>query len=442
MKNILKSVSTITLAFFFSIHLSAQEKWTLKDCVERAIEKNISIKNSRLDLLNVREDKKTAIGNFLPSLNYSGNHTWNTGLTQNITNGLLENKTNQFSSVNMSVGLDVFNGLANIRRLHRANLNILAKKYQLEDMKEDISLLVANSYLQILFNKEQLNIQKLQLKVSQEEFIIANEKYNNGVIPKGDLYEIEAKLAKAEQNLVVSENSYRMSKISLSQLLLFKDVEKFEIADEEYIIPESEIILKNVSEIYAVALRNRNDIKLAKTNLEIAKKDETISKSSLLPSVGSFYSFSSRVMVDAPTSFQEQYDLNSGKSFGLQINIPILNGYATRAGIKKSKINVLRNKNILEQSKLNLENTVNQSLNDARGALKAYEASKKTNLASKTSYNYAKERFENGAMNTINFLQAQQRFESSQSELIRAKYDYIFKIKVLEFYFGIPNLYL
>lgn len=442
MKKILKSLSIIGLIFFYSINLSAQEKWTLKDCVERAIEKNISIKNSRLDLINVQEDKKTAIGNFLPSLNYSGNHTWNTGLTQNITNGLLENKTNQFSSVNMSVGLDIFNGLANIRRLHRANLNILAKKYQLEDMKEDISLLVANSYLQILFNKEQLNIQKLQLKVSQEEFIIAKEKYNNGVIPKGDLYEIEAKLAKAEQNLVVSENSYRMSKISLSQLLLFKDVEKFEIADEEYIIPESEIILKNVSEIYKVALRNRNDIKLAKTNLEIAKKDETISKSNLLPSIGSFYSFSSRVMVDAPTSFQEQYDLNSGKSFGLQINIPILNGYATRAGIKKSKINVLRNKNILEQSKLDLENTVNQSLNDARGALKAYDAAKKTNLASKTSYNYAKERFENGAMNTINFLQAQQRFESSQSELIRAKYDYIFKIKVLEFYFGIPNLYL
>jgi len=153
MKNILKLISAISLVFFCSINLNAQEKWTLKDCVERAIEKNISIKNSRLDLLNVLEDKKTAIGNFLPSLNYSGNHTWNTGLSQNITNGLLENKTNQFSSVNMSVGVDVFSGLANIRRLHRANLNILAKKYQLEDMKENISLLVANSYLQILFNK-------------------------------------------------------------------------------------------------------------------------------------------------------------------------------------------------------------------------------------------------------------------------------------------------
>ena len=426
----------------YALNISAQEKWTLKDCVERAIEKNISIKNSRLDLMNSSENKKIAVGNFLPSFNLSGNHNWNTGLTQNITTGLLENQTTQNSSVNMSVGLDVFNGLSNIRRLHRANLDVLAKKYQLEDMKENISLLVANSYLQILFNKEQLNIQISQLKVSKEELTIANERYNNGVIPKGDLYEIEANFAKAEQNLVIAENNYQISKISLAQLLLFRDSENFEIADENYEIPKTDILLKKAEEIYKEALKNRNDIKLANTNLEIAIKDQQISKSSALPSVGGYYSYNSRVIMDAPTSLKNQFDLNAGESVGLQINIPILNGLTTRTNIKKSKLNVLRSRNLLDQTKLDLENTINQSLNDAQGALKAYEAAKKTNLARKTAYNYAKERFENGAMNTINFLQAQQLFEASQSDLIKAKYDYIFKIKVLEFYFGIPNLYL
>ena len=426
----------------YALNISAQEKWTLKDCVERAIEKNISIKNSRLDLMNSSENKKIAVGNFLPSFNLSGNHNWNTGLTQNITTGLLENQTTQNSSVNMSVGLDVFNGLSNIRRLHRANLDVLAKKYQLEDMKENISLLVANSYLQILFNKEQLNIQISQLKVSKEELTIANERYNNGVIPKGDLYEIEANFAKAEQNLVIAENNYQISKISLAQLLLFRDSENFEIADENYEIPKTDILLKKAEEIYKEALKNRNDIKLANTNLEIAIKDQQISKSSALPSVGGYYSYNSRVIMDAPTSLKNQFDLNAGESVGLQINIPILNGLTTRTNIKKSKLNVLRSRNLLDQTKLDLENTINQSLNDAQGALKAYEAAKKTNLARETAYNYAKERFENGAMNTINFLQAQQLFEASQSDLIKAKYDYIFKIKVLEFYFGIPNLYL
>ena len=434
------AILTISI-LLYNVDINAQERYTLKECVQRAIEKNISIKNSRLDLLNSSENKKTAIGNFFPSVNISGNHNWNSSLTQNITTGILENQTTQNSSVNMSVGLDIFNGLSNIRRLHRANLDVLARKYQLEDMKEDISLLVANSYLQILFNKEQLNIQESQLKVSKEEQTIANERYNSGVIPKGDLYEIEASFAKAEQNLVNAKNNYQISKMSLAQLLLFSDTEKFEISDEDYDIPKTNILERNVDDIFKKALLNRNDIKLAKTNLDIALKDQQISNSTALPSIAGYYSYNSRVIIDAPTSLKNQFDLNAGESIGLQINIPVLNGLTTRTNIKRSKINVMRSQNFLDQTKLDLENTINQSLNDAKGALKAYQAAKKTKLARETSYNYAKERFENGALNTINFLQAQQLFETSQSDLIRSKYDYIFKIKVLEFYFGIPNLY-
>lgn len=434
------AILTISI-LLYNVDINAQERYTLKECVQRAIEKNISIKNSRLDLLNSSENKKTAIGNFFPSVNISGNHNWNSGLTQNITTGILENQTTQNSSVNMSVGLDIFNGLSNIRRLHRANLDVLARKYQLEDMKEDISLLVANSYLQILFNKEQLNIQESQLKVSKEEQTIANERYNSGVIPKGDLYEIEASFAKAEQNLVNAKNNYQISKMSLAQLLLFSDTENFEISDEDYDIPKTNILERNVDDIFKKALLNRNDIKLAKTNLDIALKDQQISNSTALPSIAGYYSYNSRVIIDAPTSLKNQFDLNAGESIGLQINIPVLNGLTTRTNIKRSKINVMRSQNFLDQTKLDLENTINQSLNDAKGALKAYQAAKKTKLARETSYNYAKERFENGALNTINFLQAQQLFETSQSDLIRSKYDYIFKIKVLEFYFGIPNLY-
>ena len=434
------AILTISI-LLYNVEINAQERYTLKECVQRAIEKNISIKNSRLDLLNSSENKKTAIGSFFPSFNISGSHNWNSGLTQNITTGILENQTTQNSSVNMSVGLNIFNGLANIRRLHRANLDVLARKYQLEDMKEDISLLIANSYLQILFNKEQLNIQESQLNISKEELVIANERYNSGVIPKGDLYEIEANFAKAEQNLVNAKNNYQMSKMSLAQLLLFSDSDSFEISDQDYQIPTTDILERNLNDIYNEALLNRNDIKLAKTNLDIALKDQQISKSAALPSIAGYYSYNSRVLIDAPTSLKNQFDLNAGESIGLQINIPVLNGLTSRTNIKKSKINVMRSQNFLDQTKLDLENTINQSLNDAKGALKAYQAAKKTKLARETSYSYAKERFENGALNTINFLQAQQLFETSQSDLIKSKYDYIFKIKVLEFYFGIPNLY-
>ena len=442
MGEIKNNKSILIFLLFFSFSSFAQEKLSLKDCIDRAIEKNISIKNSSLDLLNSTENKKTAIGNLVPSFNINGNHSWNTGLTQNITTGILENQTTENSSMNMSVAVDVFNGLANIRRLHRANLDLLAKKYQLEDMKEDISLLVANSYLQILFNKEQLDVQKSQLKISQEELRNAKEKFNNGVIPEGNLFEIEANLALSEQNVIMAENGYQLSKLSLSQLLLFGDSDNFDIADDNYEIPQTDILNKDAKEILEVAMKNRNDIKLAETNLEIAIKDQQISKSALLPSASAYYSYNSRVIMDAPTSLKSQFDLNAGESIGLQLNIPIINGWSSRAGIKKSKLNVLRSKNLLDQTKMDLENTIYQALNDAKGAIKSYEAAKKSEIARKTAYEYAKERFENGALNTINYFQAQQLFETAQSELIKAKYDYIFKIKVLEFYFGIPDFSL
>lgn len=442
MGEIKNKTSFLIFLLFFSFSSFAQEKLSLKDCIDRAIEKNISIKNSSLDLLNSTENKKTAIGNFVPSFNINGNHSWNTGLTQNITTGILENQTTENSSMNISVAVDVFNGLANIRRLHRANLDLLAKKYQLEDMKEDISLLVANSYLQILFNKEQLDVQKSQLKISQEELKNAKEKFNNGVIPEGNLFEIEANLALSEQNVIMAENGYQLSKLSLSQLLMFGDSDNFDIADDNYEIPKTDILNKDAKEILEEAMKNRNDIKLAETNLEIAIKDQQISKSALLPSASAFYSYNSRVIMDAPTSLKSQFDLNAGESIGLQLNIPIINGWSSRAGIKKSKLNVLRSKNLLDQTKMDLENTIYQALNDAKGAMKSYEAAKKSEIARKTAYEYAKERFENGALNTINYFQAQQLFETAQSELIKAKYDYIFKIKVLEFYFGIPDFSL
>ena len=122
--------------FLFGLNLSAQETWTLQECVERAIEKNISIKQAELDLEIIKQNKNTTIGNFLPSLNLSSSHSWNTGLTQNITTGILENMTTQSESINANIGLDLFRGLQNIQQLYRTNLNILSSRYQLADMKK------------------------------------------------------------------------------------------------------------------------------------------------------------------------------------------------------------------------------------------------------------------------------------------------------------------
>ena len=426
------------IALLFSVYnINAEEIWTLEKCVQRAIKKNISIKNSQIDLKYANEDKIRAIGSFVPNFNLRANHYWNSGLTQNITTGLLEDQTMQYSTGDLSVQTEIYKGLTNFKQLHKANLVTLARKLQIEKITEDISLLIVNSYLQILFNKETLTVQESQFKIAKEELTIAIEKYENGIISKGDLYEIEANLATIEQNLIVAKNNYSLSKISLAQLILIDDINSFDIAYTDINIPKTNILTKNVKEIYSYALENKSEIKIAKTNLLISKKEKSIASSAMQPSVSGYYSFSSRIIMDSPISYQNQFDLNAGSTYGLQISIPILNNLNTKTNIQKSKLTILKNRNLLNQAKLDLENTIYQLLNDAEGSLKSYEASQKTFKARETAYNHAKERFKNGALNTLNFLQIKQKFEAAQAEIVKAKYDYIFKIKVLEFYFGV-----
>ncbi len=460
------------LVVFISFNSFTQKLWTLQECVNRALNENISIKQAELDYLDSEISRKTAIGNFLPNLNIGSSHSWNIGLNQNITTGLLENITTQFSSMNLNMNIDILNGLKNIKQLHLANLSILANQYQLADMKENISLLVANSFLQILFNKEILKVQKLQLEISKKEVERANELVDNGVIPSGDLYEFEANLSSVEKSLIDAENSLKLAKMSLAQVLLIEDYENFDIVDKDYKLEISNILDKSPNEIFAYAVDNKNEIKIAETNLQIAKKSLELNKSFLQPRLSAFYSLSTRIaysdrlagtgdfsyvpigiventnqrvlspvqntIIIPPKSFSDQFDINKGQNYGLSLSIPVFNGFSVRSNVNRSKVNIQRSENLLFQIKLDLENTINQAYNDAIGSLKAYQASKKSFSSRKLSFEYAQEKLNLGVLNPYEYSQVKQRYESSQSDLIRSKFDLIFRIKVLEFYFGLP----
>ncbi len=466
----MKYILTIYL-FIFSNYVFSQTL-SLEECVEMAIEKNISIKQSILEIENAAIDKSNAIGNFLPNLNAQSSHSWNVGLNQNITTGLLENLTTQFSSMGASVGMNLYNGLQNFNRLHRANLNILAKKYQLEDMIDDTKLLVANSYLQVLFNSEILNSQKSQLIVAEEQLKRTVYLIEAGSLPSGDLFELEANIASQEQSIIQAENNFILSKINLAQLLQITDYDNFNIVFEDLDIPFSKILEQNPKSIFEKALTFRNDIKLGAVNINIAEKDIELAKGTLQPTLRAFYSYSNRIgysdrligtgdfylapigtvlssgetvvrevenrRTASPLSFSDQFKFNEGQNYGLSLNIPIFNGFTSRNSVKRAKINLERSKNSFERQKLDLESQINQAYNDLRGAYKFYEASQKTVKSRDIAFKNTQDRFQAGVMNSFDYVQAKQRYEQSLSDQIRSKYDYIFKLKVVEFYFGIP----
>ncbi len=259
------------------------KKWTLESCIEYALKHNISVRQTELDTEDARINKSDAIGNFLPTLNVGMSHSWNIGLNQNITTGLLENQTTQFTSLQGAVRVDIFKGLQNVNTLRRANLSILANRYKLADMKDDISLSVANGYLQVLFSRENLEVARSQYAVTEQDLKKTEELVESGVVPKGDLLEIEATAATQEQQIVNAENELRLSRIALAQLLLIDDYDNFDVADEDFMLPESDILENSPRTIYNKALTFRNDIKFSEANVALAEKDLDIAKGHYYP---------------------------------------------------------------------------------------------------------------------------------------------------------------
>lgn len=453
MKKVSVKLILLFVCFVGFSAIAQNKKWTLRECVDYAIKNNISIKQSELDLETTAIGKNSAIGSFLPNLNANASHSWNIGLNQNITTGLLENQTTQFTSAGLNSNITIYNGLQNQNRLRKANLSIIAAQYQVAKMKDDISLNVANAFLQILFNKENLKVQKEQLANDEKQQIKSEELVAAGVVARGDLLDVKATVALDKQKVIAAENSLFLSNLSLAQLLQIEDFQTFEIAEVDYPATSSPTMLEKPENIVSKAKQDRVELKIAKANLELAQKDVKIAKGAFQPSLTGFYSFSSRVsyadriigfdangspIVTGPLSFVDQFSNNKGHNFGVQLNIPILNGFSAKNNLDRFKVELERSKINEKQAVLDLERNVYTAITNAKAALNSYESAIAAFESRNEAYIYAKEKYAVGLMNSFDFAQSQTLFTNAQSEVLRTKYDYIFKVKVVEFYFGIP----
>lgn len=445
----MKKLVPTLLLLFIGLFVTAQEQddWTLRECIEYAMQHNISIKQSELDLEVAEIDKSDAIGNYLPNINGFATNSWNTGLTQNVTTGVLENQTTRNFSAGVTLDLTIFGGLRNLRLMQRAKMSRLAAQYSLEQMQDDIALFVANAYLEVLVNKETLKVLQEQHLLTLDQLDRTQKLVDAGVSPSGDVLQIKAVSAQEEQQIILAENAVRLSLINLAQTLLIKDYENFDIAEKEYEVSPNPIMQRPVDEIINYAMQERSEVKIAEKNMELAKKDVQISRAAYYPSLSGFFNYNTRESgadrftlngMRPALPFFEQLYLNDGISYGFQLNIPILNGFSTRNSVKRQKVNVMRAEYQLEQTKLDLESNVYQAYVDAKGAAKAFEAAKVALDAQELAFDYAQERYDVGLTNAFELSQAKFELTDAESQLIRTKFDYIFKMKVLELYFGVP----
>lgn len=435
----MKTKIILFAAFFAALNTFSQKKWTLRECVDQALEKNISIQQNKLSLELAKKDVAIAEGNFLPNLNAStgGNVNFGSGFDPVSQNRVT---TSIFGgSVALSAGYTVFNGFRNTNTYKQAELGIESSLLDLQKIENDISLFVVNGYLNVLFAKENLSAVKIQYEISKKQIEAADSRFKYGVIAKGELLNTQSTAATNLQNVITQENALDIALLNLAQLLQVS-VENFDIAPLDVKKPTTSLIYANSSSVYEKSLEIMPEITRAKLAIENADLDIKISESFYMPSISASaglstnYGYNLKSGPDTP--FFNQLDDNLGYGVGFNISIPIFNRFQTKNNVAKSKINKNIFETRLESEKLALKQTIEQAFLDVKTALKTYEAAEISLQAQQEAFKNAQERYNFGAVTLFDFDQVRTRLVNAQATMIRSKYDAIFKTKVLQFYTG------
>lgn len=434
--------SLVVCALFFAFSsLAQQKKWTLQDCVNHALENNITIKQGENTLLTNEQNIIASKGSFLPSVGVNAGHNIGIG-TQRIDIGntqVIVDRTSHSTSLGLNASQTIFNGFQLTNLYQQSKLNLETSKLELARIKDDVSLNVVNAFLNVLFNKENLQTAKAQLEFSKKQLEQVKSLVDAGVQPRVNIYDTEATLSTDEQNVTLAENNEALALLSLSQLLQVP-FESFNVEVLDIGSPSEALLYSNIAPILNYALENRNEIKIAEKNIENAQLGTEISKSGYLPSVTLGYGFNTNAffsnVIQNEQAFLEQLNNQKGHNLNINVNIPIFSRFQNKTNVAKSKIQEENSKLNLEQAKLTLEANVQRAFTDAKAAFKAFEAAKKAMAAQELSFSNSQERYTFGSMNSFELDQARIRLVNSQASLINAKYDFVFKTKVLDFYMG------
>lgn len=452
----------------------SQKIWTLEDCINYALENNLDINKQ---LLTVQSNKDALLQSglgMLPNLNANGTNVWNFGQTIDQYTNTFATNTVRSNNFYIASNVTLFGGLQKLNTLKENKINLLASRYDLDVIKNSISLAVAGFYLDILFNNELLDVARGQLRVTTAEVERIQKKVDAGSSAKGDLLNIQAQKATEQLTVVDAENRLYISNLSLQQLIDLPVTRDF-VIEEPQLKPVQAPKEKITAEIiFDHAVKTRPEIKSAELRVESAQKRLAIARGYIQPTLslsgswGTGYSGAamqvdqsvpadtvwspigitqqSKDLVLMPEisrsyqvkPFEEQLKDNSNQSVGFYLNIPIFNGWQGRSAINQAKILKSQAELDLGITTRDLRKLIEQSFADATSSLQKFNASQEKVNAQSEAFKYAQQKFDVGVMTSFDYNTSKKDLTKAESDLLQAKYDFIFKTTILDFYMGNP----
>lgn len=474
MKWLLPKIIVLSLGFCGAMlpAVSQDNSWTLERCIEYGLENNLQVQQAQLQAEIGEQDLLQAKGQVLPNLNGFANHVYNFGQRIDpFTNQFAESRV-QSNNFNLSSELTLFSGLKNYHSIKQAQSSALAGKYSADDQKNTISLNIALAYLQILQNNELLRIANGQRDVIAQQEKQLQKFVEAGTRPAGDLFEIQAQLANEEVNVVNAENNLSIAYLQLRQLMQYNEEEEFEIYIPELSIDGETRLTLTPNVVYETAENVLPSIKSAELREQSAAYGVKVAKGNISPtlslggSIGTGYSESRTAIVGQEfagnqvvgfvegtnqnvlrpsfntvieeVNFNDQLEDNVNRSIGFTLQVPIFNRLSTATAINRAKIQHEIAESNVELAKNQVRQDIQQAYADALAALKNYRATEKSIQSFQTAFEYAQKRFNVGTINGVEFNTAKNNLNQAESRLVQAKYNYIFRTKVLDFYMGNP----
>ena len=463
----------ILTAFIPFTALYAQKEWSLQNCIDYALANNIQVKqqqlNEQLAKINLLQSKTGLI----PNLYGNASHGYNNGKTIDMYTNQFASNTVQSDNLYLSSSVTLFSGFQLLNNIKQSKIDLQTSQYDLDKMMNDISLNLATAYLQILYNIEILNNAENQLKITNQQVARTQKLVDVGTVAKGSLLTLEAQAATEDLSVVTAQNNLDLSYLILTQMLDLNTTDNFKIEIPIIQTPADSSLKTTPEQIYSFAVQSQPEIKSAELKVTSSEIGLYIARGrrspilSLRASYGTGYSGASKrlkginpsgldtigitsetppVYVVSPgftyeyenTPFKDQFNDNVNKSISFNLSIPVFDGWQTNTNISKAKIAIQSAEYTLQTAKNTLYKSIQQAYADATAALNKYKSSQKSVAALKESYKYAEQKFEVGLVNTTDYNDAKNKLAEAESNLLQAKYEYVFRLKVLDFYMGKP----
>ncbi|MFC3414947.1 TolC family protein [Algoriphagus hitonicola] len=443
MKKLLLGFALSVGSFFCAYSQDFSGPLDLETAVKIALENNLSLKRSELNQLSNEATLLQSQGSRLPSFSTGASSGFRWGRSINPVTNLFE--TQRIGNINVSANSNatLFAGQRITNTVNQAKIDLETGTYNIEATRNTITLNVINLYINIVFNREQAKIAERQLETTKEQLERTKRLVQAGSLPLADQLDLEAQVATNELEVINAYQALNLSKLDLAQALQIPYSEGFEIVEPKLEINEDLIISEDAASIFATAIDNMPEIKAAKTSLESARLGVKIARGQYYPTLGVGANLFSNYVDRAAPGFEpdplsRQIRNNLSQSVNIQLSIPVFSQFTNKANLQRARVQ----ERLAEVSKQEAENQLRQDIetayNNALAAEQSYQASLSRVKSLEETFRIAQQRFDLGAINSVDFQVSQANFFNAQADLINAKYTYIFRVKVLDFYLGNP----